>query len=88
MYNEGISTAGDLVDLGVEYDILTKRGAFYRYQDDIIGQGREASKEYLRENRELAREIDNLVRQKAGLGQRPAPTGSPSSNGADVVATG
>jgi recombination protein RecA len=50
MYNEGISTVGDLLDLGVEYDILTKRGAYYRYNEELIGQGREASKEYLRQN--------------------------------------
>src|SRR5512139_3791387 len=42
MYNEGISTAGDLLDLGVEYDILSKRGAYYRFNEEIIGQGREA----------------------------------------------
>ncbi len=47
MYNEGISTTGDLLDLGVEYDILSKRGAYYRFNEEIIGQGREASKEYL-----------------------------------------
>ena len=88
MYNEGISTAGDLVDLGVEYDILSKRGAYYRYQDDMIGQGREASKDYLRDNRELAREIDSLIRQKAGLGTHGASTGSPAANGAEAVTTG
>jgi recombination protein RecA len=67
MYNEGISTAGDILDLGVEYDLLSKRGAYYRYGDELIGQGREAAKEYLREHPELAGEIDNLIRAKAGL---------------------
>jgi recombination protein RecA len=71
MYNEGISTTGDLLDLGVEYDILTKRGAYYRYNDEMIGQGRESSKEYLRDHREMAHEIDGLVRQKVGLPMRP-----------------
>src|SRR5690606_33112332 len=71
MYNEGISTEGDLIDLGVEHDIISKRGAYYRYKDDLIGQGRESSKEYLREHEALAQEIDNLIRQKAGLPQRP-----------------
>ena len=70
MYNEGISTAGDLLDLGVEYDILSKRGAYFRYNDELIGQGRESSKEYLREHADLAREIDNLIRLKAGLPPR------------------
>jgi recombination protein RecA len=67
MYAEGISTAGDLLDLGVEYDILSKRGAYYRFNEEIIGQGREASKEFLRQNGELAAEIDRLVRTKAGV---------------------
>ena len=67
MYNEGISTVGDLLDLGVSYDILTKRGAFYRYNEELIGQGREASKEYLRQNATVAREIDTLIRAKVGL---------------------
>jgi len=78
MYNEGISTSGDLIDLGVEYDILSKRGAYYRYEDELIGQGRESSKEYLREHVELAREIDNLIRAKAGLPQR-YPASEPAS---------
>ncbi len=72
MYNEGISTVGDLLDLGVEYDILSKRGAYYRFNEDIIGQGRETSKEYLRQNPGLAMEIDTLVRGKAGLPPRTA----------------
>jgi recombination protein RecA len=73
MYNEGISTVGDLLDLGVEYDILSKRGAYYRYKDEMIGQGRESSKEFLRGHREMVLEIDGLVRQKAGL---PTPSGN------------
>ena len=73
MYNEGISTVGDLIDLSVEYDILTKRGAYYRYNDDLIGQGRESSKDYLRQNADLVKEIDGLVRSKVGLPQR-SPT--------------
>ena len=67
MYKEGMRPVGDLLDLGVEYDILSKRGAYYRFNDEIVGQGREASKEYLRQNNQLAVEIDSLVRAKAGL---------------------
>ncbi len=74
MYNEGISTVGDLLDLGVSYDILTKRGAFYRYNEELIGQGRETSKEYLRQNPSVAAEIDALIREKAELPQRSAAT--------------
>jgi recombination protein RecA len=70
MYNEGISTAGDLLDLGVAHDIVSKRGAYYRYNEELIGQGRESSKDYLRQNGHIADEIDNLIRIKAGLPQR------------------
>lgn len=67
MYNEGISTVGDLIDLGVEYDILSKRGAYFRFNEEIIGQGREASKEYLRLHPQVAQQLDSLIRAKAGL---------------------
>ncbi|NJN82192.1 MAG: recombinase RecA [Caldilineaceae bacterium] len=70
MYNEGISTEGDLVDLGVEHDILEKRGSFYRYQDELIGQGREVAKSHLAENQKLAFEIDGILRDRVGLPQR------------------
>jgi recombination protein RecA len=67
MYNEGISTVGDLIDLGVEYDILDKRGAYIRFNEEMIGQGREASKAFLRAHPQIALEIDHLLRAKAGL---------------------
>ena len=67
MYNEGISTAGDLIDLGVEYEILTKRGAFYSYGDMRLGQGRENSKIFLKENPAVTAEIDGLIRDRFGL---------------------
>jgi len=67
MYNEGISTNGDLLDLGVEYDIVDKRGAFYSYNDTRLGQGRENSKIFLSENPAIAAEIDGLIRSSVGL---------------------
>ena len=70
MYNEGVSTAGDLLDLGVEHDIIEKRGAFYRYSDDLIGQGREAAKKHLSENPETASQIDSIIRERTGLPAR------------------
>ena len=72
MYNEGISKVGDLLDLGVEYDVIEKRGAYYRFEDELIGQGREASKEFLRNHPEIADKIDRIVRERAGLVVRPA----------------
>ena len=76
MYNEGISTVGDLLDLGVTYDILTKRGAFYRYNDELIGQGRETSKEYLRQNPTVAAEIHAPIRATVGLLVRTESVGA------------
>ena len=63
MYNEGISTTGDVLDLAVVYDIVQKSGAFYKYNGETIGQGREAAKKYLKENPDKLAEIDNKVRE-------------------------
>ena len=65
MYNEGISTAGDILDLGTQLEIVTKRGAFYSYGDIRLGQGRENAKEFLRQNQDLMDEIDGAVREHA-----------------------
>jgi recombination protein RecA len=71
MYNEGISKVGDIVDLGVQLEIITKRGAFFSYGDQRIGQGRENAKTYLKAHPDMAEEIDAAVRQQAGLGKTP-----------------
>lgn len=63
MYNEGISTTGDVLDLAVMHDIVQKSGAFYKYNDETIGQGREAAKKYLKDNLDKLAEIDGKVRQ-------------------------
>lgn len=63
MYNEGISTTGDVLDLAVMHDIIQKSGAFYKYNGETIGQGREAAKKYLKENPDKLAEIDNKVRE-------------------------
>ena len=76
MYNEGISTTGDLIDLGVDNDIIVKRGSFYSFGDMRLGQGRENAKTFLTENTQLAREIDQLVRDKFGLPVNFAPAAS------------
>lgn len=67
MYNEGISTEGDLIDLGVEHDVIDKRGAYYRFNEEIIGQGRENAKIFLQENPETAKQIDAKLRATASL---------------------
>jgi recombination protein RecA len=67
MYNEGISKAGDLLDIGVETDLIEKRGSYYSYGETRLGQGRENAKEYLRDNPELAREVETEARKAADL---------------------
>ncbi len=67
MYNEGISRTGDVVDLGVEYGLVDKRGAYFRYGDTLLGQGRENAKSFLAENSPIMDELENLIRQEAGL---------------------
>jgi len=73
MYNEGISKAGDLLDLATGLEIITKRGSFYSYDDIRLGQGRENAKEYLRQNPEMAEEIEFAVRQQTLSGDMPNP---------------
>jgi len=65
MYNEGISKVGDLIDLATQFGIVDKRGAFFSYGDVRIGQGRENSKEFLRQNPDMADEIELAIRQQA-----------------------
>jgi recombination protein RecA len=67
MYNEGISKVGDVLDLGVVYRLIDKRGAYFRYGETLLGQGRENAKSYLAENPRLTFELENLIRQEAGL---------------------
>ena len=62
MYGEGISHEGCLVDLGAEYEIINKSGAWYSYGDVRLGQGKEKVKDFLRENAELAKEIETKIR--------------------------
>ncbi len=67
MYNEGISKVGDILDLGVENDLIQKRGSYYSYGETRLGQGRENAKEYLRHNPDLANELDVAIRINYGL---------------------
>ena len=66
MYGEGISKTGEIVDLGVKANIIEKSGAWFSYNGDKIGQGRENAKTYLREHPEVALEIENKIRADAG----------------------
>lgn len=62
MYNEGISKAGDILDLATSLEVIEKRGSFYSYKEQRIGQGREASKTFLNQNPDLMKEIETTVR--------------------------
>ena len=67
MYGEGVSKTGELVDLGVKAGVVEKSGAWFSYNSQRLGQGRENAKLFLRDNPELAREIEMALRQNAGL---------------------
>lgn len=67
MYNEGISRTGNIVDVGVKENIVQKSGAWFSYGDIRLGQGRENAKQYLKENPEVALEIENKIRAKHEL---------------------
>ncbi len=75
MYTEGISAAGDLLDLAVSINVIQKSGAWFSYGDIRIGQGREASKLFLKENPDLFKEIRQLV--LAAKMAQPMKAGNP-----------
>ena len=69
MFNSGISKEGGILDMGVKFDIINKAGTWYSYSDERIGQGRENSKRFLRENPDICSEIEEKVLVAAGLNE-------------------
>ena len=67
LYGQGVSREGEIIDLGVEAKIVEKSGAWYSYGGERVGQGRDNCREYLRENPDLARDIENKVREALGV---------------------
>ena len=67
MYGEGISRQGEVIDLGVECDIVEKSGAWYSYNGERVGQGKDNAREFLKENPEIAKEIEAKIREKLGV---------------------
>jgi recombination protein RecA len=67
IYGEGISKEGDLVDLGVQHNLIEKSGAWYSYKGERIGQGRENAKQFLRENSDIFKRVDTELRKQLGL---------------------
>jgi recombination protein RecA len=65
MYNQGISYEGDLIDLGVRFEVVKKAGAWFQYDGEKLGQGREAAKQFLRDNKKIAKKILSEVNKKA-----------------------
>ena len=86
MFNEGISKSGDILDLATKFEVVQKRGAFFSYGDIRIGQGRENSKDFLRQNPDLMNELDAVIRQKAMSGEIALPLEIGVSDDGAVVA--
>lgn len=85
VFGEGISKEGDLIDLGVEHNLVEKSGAWYSYKGERIGQGRENAKQFLRENQDVFKRIDgelrkalNLTKAEAAANGAPQPAASPT----------
>ena len=70
LYGIGISREGSLIDLGVEQAIVRKSGAWYTYDGDQLGQGKENARNFLRENPDMANEIEKKIKEKLGIGPR------------------
>jgi recombination protein RecA len=70
LYGIGISREGSLIDLGVEQGIVRKSGAWYTYDGDQLGQGKENARNFLRENKDIANEIEKRIKEKLGIGPR------------------
>ena len=77
LFGEGISREGEIIDMGVLAKVVEKSGAWYAYNGEKIGQGRDNAREFLRENPALAHEIENKVRDSLGIAALPAAVGGP-----------
>jgi recombination protein RecA len=79
LYGEGISREGEIVDMGVIAKLVDKSGAWYAYKGEKIGQGKDNAREFLRENPDIAHEIENRIREQLGIAQLPALGSSESA---------
>jgi len=82
MYNEGISSGGEILDMGVENGLIEKSGAWYSYGEDRIGQGRENAKQYLKEHPEALREIRERLFEMKGI--RLKASGEDPGDGGEI----
>jgi recombination protein RecA len=89
MWGQGISREGSLIDLGVEQGIVRKAGAWYTYDSDQLGQGKENARSFLRDNPDLADEIEKKIKEKLGIGARiDAPSDDAAVDVAGINAAG
>src|SRR5205814_2751386 len=79
MYGKGISREGSLLDVGVDLGLIKKSGAWFTYEGEQLGQGRENAKNFLADNPEVMVEISERIRQQAGLGDHTEPAPEPAS---------
>nr|WP_281291919.1 hypothetical protein [Streptomyces tailanensis] len=85
LYGQGISREGGLIDMGVEHGFVRKAGAWYTYEGDQLGQGKENARNFLKDNPDLANEIEKKIKEKLGVGVRPEePAAEP---GVDAAAS-
>ncbi|MFL5998862.1 MAG: DNA recombination/repair protein RecA, partial [Streptomyces sp.] len=83
LYGQGISREGGLIDMGVENGFVRKAGAWYTYEGDQLGQGKENARNFLKDNPDLANEIEKKIKEKLGVGVRPQePTAEPGADAA------
>lgn len=86
MYGEGVSKMGELIDLGVKADVVEKSGSWFSYNSERIGQGRENAKQFMRDNPDMAAEIERAIRQNAGLVADEMLTGESDNDEDDIDA--
>ncbi|AJF67627.1 recombinase RecA [Streptomyces vietnamensis] len=89
LYGQGISREGGLIDMGVEHGFVRKAGAWYTYEGDQLGQGKENARNFLKDNPDLANEIEKKIKEKLGVGVRPeALSAEPGADAAGTDAAG
>jgi recombination protein RecA len=84
LYGQGISREGGLIDVGVEHGFVRKSGAWYTYEGDQMGQGKENARQFLKDNPDLSEEIDRKIKAKLGIGV-PKQTAEDLPDGVDPV---
>ena len=85
LYGQGISREGGLIDMGVEHGFVRKAGAWYTYEGDQLGQGKENARNFLKDNPDLADEIEKKIKEKLGVGVKPKTDVPEGESGADTA---